>query len=181
MQSRLTRRLKALALFTTFLAAALLATPALHAAEPEVALSGAEQTRYLSELKRLYGTTDERKALLAHSNELLERYAVRAAYQVGQSNRHDLVYQLSVGGPGELLIREQTRAQKDMTLAVRNQHLSVFGLDPYIRYDCPLNEQVCVLKSPADGGPWLSIRRDHDGAAELAKALSFLLRNLQKG
>ncbi|RJG14373.1 hypothetical protein D3879_07905 [Pseudomonas cavernicola] len=175
MRSRLTRRLGALAIFTT-----LLATPALQAAEP-AALNGAEQARFLSELKRFYKTTDERKALLAHSNELLNRYAVRAAYQVGQSNRHDLVYQLNVSGPGELMVHEQTRAAQGMALVVRNQRLSVFGLDPYIRYDCPLTGQVCVLMNPADGGPWLSIRRDHDGAAELAKALSFLLRNLQKG
>ncbi|WP_256657852.1 hypothetical protein [Pseudomonas sp. 2FG] len=180
MRSRLTRRLGTLALFTTWLVTAVLATPALHAAE-SAALNGAEPARYLSELKRLYLTKDERQALLAHSNELLRSYAVRAAYQVGQRERHDRVYQLSVSGPGELLVHEQTRAAQDMTLAVRNQRLSVFGLDPYIRYDCPLTEQVCVFKSPVDGSPWLSIRRDHDGAAELAKALSFLLRNLQKG
>jgi hypothetical protein len=38
-----------------------------------------------------------------------------------------------------------------------------------------------VLQNPADGSPLLSIVRDQDGAAELAKALSFLIRNMQKG
>jgi hypothetical protein len=38
-----------------------------------------------------------------------------------------------------------------------------------------------VLQNPADGSPLLTIVRDHKGAAELAKALSFLIRNLQKG
>ncbi|WP_457436036.1 hypothetical protein [Pseudomonas sp. TE3786] len=159
----------------------MLAASGVQAAEPEAELSGAEQARYLNELKHLYLTSDERQALLAQSNELLDTYAVRAAFQVGQAERRDQVYQLSVGGSGELLIHEKTREAQGVGLAVRNQRLSVFGVDPYIKYDCPPTEQVCILKNPQDGSPWLTIRRDHQGAAELAKALSFLLRNLQKG
>src|SRR5690606_30285124 len=41
----------------------------------EVQLSGEEQARYLAELKRLYLTGNERQALLAHSNALLDTYA----------------------------------------------------------------------------------------------------------
>jgi hypothetical protein len=38
-----------------------------------------------------------------------------------------------------------------------------------------------VLYNPVDGKPLLTIVRDHQGAAELAKALSFLIRKVQKG
>jgi len=176
MQLRLTRKLTGLVL-----SAALLAAVPSHAAEPGAALSGEEQTRYLKELKHLYLTSDERKALLAHSNDLLKTYALRAAYQIGQPERHDLLYQLSLGGPGELVLREESRAEHGTDLTVRNQRLSVFGLDPFIRYDCPQTGIACVLHNPADNSPWLSVVRDHKGAAELAKALSFLIRNLQKG
>jgi len=163
------------------IASFMLTASALQAAEPGAELSGAEQARYLNELKHLYLTSDERQALLAQSNELLDTYAVRAAFQVGQAERRDQVYQLSVGAPGELLIQQKTREAEGVNVAVRNQRLEVFGVDPYIKYDCPPTEQVCVLKNPQDGSPWLTIRRDHQGAAELAKALSFLLRNMQKG
>ncbi len=163
------------------IAAVMLAASTVQAAEPAPELSGAEQTRYLNELKHLYLTSNERQALLAQSNELLDTYAVRAAFQVGQAERHDQVYQLSVGGPGELLVQQTVREAQGVNLAVSNARLEVFGVDPYIKYECPTTEQVCVLKNPQDGSPWLTIRRDHQGAAELAKALTFLLRNIQKG
>jgi hypothetical protein len=158
----------------------LLAGPLL-AAESAATLGGAEQERYLSELKRLYLTQDERQALLAHSNDLLKTYALSAAYQVGQAQRQDRLYQLRLGAPGELLLREETRSAQGTDIAVRNQRVPLFGVDPFIRYDCPPSGISCVLFSPQDGSVLLSIVRDHKGAAELAKALSFLIRNLQKG
>lgn len=69
-------------------------------AGPQPALSSEEQARYLSELKRLYMTSDERKALFAHANSLLSTYALSAGYQVGQTDRRDLRYQLSLARPG---------------------------------------------------------------------------------
>lgn len=176
MQLRLTRKLMAAVL----LGGCLALSPAF-AGEPAAGLSSAEQARYLSELKRLYLTEDERQALLAHSNELLQAYALRAAYQVGQAQRQDLLYQLRLGAPGELLLREETRGAQGTDVAVRNQRIVLFGVDPFIRYDCPQSGISCVLFNPADGSPLLSIVRDHQGAADLAKALSFLIRNLQKG
>lgn len=148
----------------------------------EARLSGEEQARYLAELKRLYMTKDERKALLAHGNALLDTYALRAGYQLDKApaQRSDLRYQLSVAGPGELLVRQESRAEQGNSLAVHNQRLSVFGLDPYIRYECPSSGITCVLSNPADGGPWITVLRDHQGAADLAKAISFLIRNLQR-
>ncbi|WP_256665817.1 hypothetical protein [Pseudomonas sp. 8Z] len=144
-------------------------------------VQGDEQAAYLSELKRLYLTTDERQALLAHSNALLDTYALRAAYQVGQAQRGDLSYRLRAGASGELILREEVREDQAAAVSVRNRHLSVFGLDPYIHYQCPPGGIRCILLDPRDGQPLLTIVRDHEGAAELAKALSFLIRNLQKG
>jgi len=154
--------------------------PAAQAEDSVASLSSSEQANYLAELKALYLTDSERQALLAHSNSLLDSYALRAAYQVGQPRREDRVYQLQVSAPGELLLRSEVRSQ-DGTLRVSNQRLSVYGVDPYIRYECPRTGISCELHNPHDGRPLLSIRRDHQGAAELAKALSFLIRNLQRG
>lgn len=143
-------------------------------------LASDEQAKYLAELRSLYLTSNERDALLAHSNALLKTYGLRAAYQVGQANPEDLDYRVSVGAPGELRIREERRDASG-NVAVRNRGFSVFGLDPYIQYHCPPQGVACVLHSPAGGDPWLTILRDPKGAEELAKALSFLLRNLQSG
>ncbi len=176
MAIRLTSKLIA----TLLLGAGLVAGP-VFAAEPAAGLSGGEQASYLSELKRLYLTQDERQALLAHSNALLQTYALRAGYQVGQAQPQDRLYQLRLGGPGELLLREETRDPQSGDIAVRNQRIALFGVDPFIRYECPPNGISCVFYSPTDGSPLLRIVRDHQGAGELAKALSFLIRNLQKG
>ncbi|MBM7061170.1 hypothetical protein JQX08_10670 [Pseudomonas sp. UL073] len=181
MPIRHTRKLSALAFFAALLSHNPL--PSAVAAEPggrEAQLSSSEQSRYLGELKRLYQTQNERKALLAHCNHLLDTYALKAGYQVGQSQRQDLLYQLSVSAPGELLVREESRAEQGVGVAVRNQRIELFGVDPFVRYECPTGGRTCVLLNPVDGAPLLTIVRDHGGAAELAKALSFLIRSVQK-
>lgn len=155
--------------------------PLLASADDNAVLQSADQRSYLDGLKRLYLTEDERRALLAHGNALLETYALRAGYQVGQARRQDLLYQLSAGEAGELILREESRDEASNAMAVRHQRLSVYGADPFIRYECPPNGIRCVLFNPLDDSPLLSIVRDHRGAEELAKALSFLIRNLQKG
>lgn len=175
MQQGLTSRLIKLLLIPLVI----VASGQLKAAEPSV-LEADDSARYLAELKALYLVSDERSALLAHSNALLDTYGLKAAYQVGQANPEDLKYQLSVGKAGELRIREERRSATG-NVAVRNRGFSVFGMDPYIGYRCPPQGMVCVFDAPMAGEPWLTILRDAKGADELAKALSFLLRNMQKG
>jgi hypothetical protein len=175
MQQGLTSRLLNLLLISV----ALIASGQLRADAPSVSGSD-ESSRYLQELKTLYLTQNERKALLAHSNALLETHALRAAYQVGQANPVDLEYRISVGAPGELRIREERR-DASSNVAVRNHGFSVFGMDPYISYQCPPQGVICTFQRSAGAEPWLTILRDPKGAEELAKALSFLFRNLQKG
>jgi hypothetical protein len=176
MRTTLTRL--TLALSAIFLSCGL---TSMHAAEISSGLSSPEQSSYLAAIKRAHPQANERQALLAQCNQLLKTYALRAGYQLGQADARDQLYQLSLGAPGELLLRQESRAPQGPGIAVRNQLLSVFGVDPFIRYECPLKGITCVLQNPANGSPLLSIVRNQDGAAELAKALSFLIRNMQKG
>lgn len=118
MQLRLTSKLMA-----PLLLAGSLLGGAVFAGEPAAGLSGGAQAAYLTELKRLYLTRDARRALLAHGNALLDTYALRAGYQVGQAHRQDLLYHLRLGAPGELLVREETRSPHGTDLAVRNQRI----------------------------------------------------------
>ncbi|EWC42255.1 hypothetical protein GFL09_00225 [Pseudomonas stutzeri] len=148
------------------------------AAEP-VEFGSDESARYLTGLRELYLADNDRDALLAHSNGMLDSYALRAGYQVGEANPQDFFYTLSVAAPGQLRIREHVRGKNGV--AVRNRNLSVFGVDPYVQYQCPAQGRSCSIDSPVDGLPLLVIQRDPEGAEALAKALSFLIRNLQKG
>lgn len=171
MQAKLTSRLIGAFLLTVLGLA--------QAAEPQ--LDDQAQVSYLQGLKRQYGQSSERQALFAHCNDLLKRYALTASYQVGQAQRRDLTYSLAQGRAGELLVREEQRTPGQLDLAVHNQRVELFGLDPFVRYECPAQGIRCELLAPQSSQSMLTIRRDLKGAAELAKALSFLIRNLQKG
>lgn len=149
------------------------------AVQAESALQSDEQQQYLQELRTLYLTKNDREALLRHANSLLQTHAYRAGYQVGQADAEDLIYQLSSPHKGLLVAREERRQQG--RVQVRNNQLAVFGIDPFIEYRCEPGKPVCQILSPRDNAVWLTIVRDHEGAAELAKTLSFLIRNLQRG
>jgi hypothetical protein len=142
-------------------------------------LQSSEQNNYLAHVRQQHPAANDRQALLAHCNQLLKTHALRSGYQVGQPQPRDQLFQLSLDQAGELVVRNEVRAEGQ--LEVRHQRLSVFGLDPFIRYECPVGGISCEIKNPADGSPWLTLVRNHEGAAELAKAVSFLMRNLQKG
>ena len=90
----LTSRLAKLVLVSVF---CVLGTPLM--ASETVEFGSDESARYLTELKKLYLTNSDREALLAHSNGMLDTYALRAGYQVGQSNPQDFLYELSVSAP----------------------------------------------------------------------------------
>lgn len=144
-------------------------------------LDSADQARYLAELKHLYPRQAPRQALLEHCNRLLQSYALRGGYRLGEAQRDDLLYQLSIAGDGILNVREEARSADGSRLEVRNRTVELFGVDPFVRYDCPSRGPSCQVLNPQDGTPLLTLVRDHAGVAELAKALSFLIRDLQKG
>ena len=148
-------------------------------------LSAAEQERYFHELRRLYPKKTERQALLEHCNRLLESHALRAGYLDGQPRnqrlRDDRLFSLSISAPGELTVRAETRSEDGSHLQVRSQRLNLFGVDPFVRYQCPERGPSCSVLSPVDGSELLVVVRDRPGVAELARALSFLIRDIQRG
>lgn len=149
--------------------------------QPISSLSSVDQERYLAELKRLYPRQAPRKALLEHCNRLLESYALRAGYRVGERQPSDLFYQLSILGEGALNVREEIRSADGSRMEVHNRPLELYGVDPFVRYDCPSRGPSCQVLNPKDGTPLFTLVRDHAGMEELAKALSYLIRDLQKG
>lgn len=149
-------------------------------AEPALIDSG-EQTNYLNQLKRQHATDSERTALLAQVNSLLAEHALRAGYQVGHANPQDYLYSVSIAQQGTLVIREEIRSSQNHAIQVRNQRIQVFGIDPFVSYACPAQEVRCVIFGNDRRTAIMSIVRNQQGAQELARAFSYLIRNLQRG
>lgn len=149
-------------------------------AEP-AALTSSEQTNYLKQLKQQHATTHERTALLAEVNRLLTQHALRAGYQVGYSNPQDFLYSVNVVKQGELVIREEIRNSQNNSLEVRSNHINVFGIDPFVSYACPTQGVRCMIFAEDKTTVILTIVRNQPVAQDLARALSYLIRNIQRG
>lgn len=144
-------------------------------------LSAQEQARYFQQLRRLYPRKSERQMLLEHCNRLLETHALRAGYSDRtQRLLDDHLFSLSVSAPGELTIRSELRSGDGSELQVRSQRLSLYGLDPFVRYHCPPRGLSCAVLDPRDGSELLVLLRDPSGVSELTRALSYLIRDLQR-
>lgn len=163
-----------------WLGLSLVAVSAFSFAEPAV-LASSEQVNYLKLLKQHHATTNERTALLAEVNSLLAQHALRAGYQVGYSNPQDFLYSVNVDKQGELLIREEIRNSKNSSLEVRSHRISVFGIDPFVSYACPAQGVRCVIVAEDKKTAILTIVRNQHAAKDLARALSYLIRNIQRG
>ncbi|HHX34642.1 MAG TPA: hypothetical protein GX719_05150 [Gammaproteobacteria bacterium] len=145
------------------------------------ALDSSEQANYLNQLKQQHATSNERTALLAELNSLLTQHALRAGYQVGHSNPQDFLYSVSVAKQGELVIREEIRSSQNNTIEVRSQRINVFGIDPFVSYACPAQGVRCVIFGEDKKTAVLTIIRNQQAAKDLARALSYLIRNMQRG
>ena len=149
-------------------------------AEP-AALTSSEQDNYLKQLKQQHATASERTALLAEVNSLLTQHALRAGYQVGYSNPQDFLYSVNVAKQGELVIREEIRNSQNSSLKVHSNHINVFGIDPFVSYACPAQGVRCVIFAEDKKTAILTIVRNQPAAQDLARALSYLIRNIQRG
>lgn len=163
-----------------WLALGFIAATSFSFAEPAT-LESSEQVNYLNQLKRQHATANERTALIAEVNSLLTQHALRAGYQVGYSNPQDFLYSVSVDNRGELLIREEIRSNQNNAMEVRSNRINVFGIDPFVSYACPAQGIRCVIFGEDKQTAILTIVRDQDAAKSVAQALSYLIRNIQRG
>jgi hypothetical protein len=133
---------------------------------------------YLNTLKKLYLTQNSLKALLLRINSLLSLHS----YQPGRvrlaNARKGIAYQISIT-KGEIQIQE-TRYVKGAPLFQVNK-LDVYGIDPIIRYGCDYHKFACWIFDPTDSvSHWLTIDRNSEAAKELAKAMTLLIKKMQK-
>ncbi|GLS26948.1 hypothetical protein GCM10007877_26670 [Marinibactrum halimedae] len=133
-------------------------------------------------LQSLYQTESETSALLQHINNLLKFYGygdpdIKAATRIEGAVRHNI----SVKPPATLVTTTKhlsvgAGAQQETT----SDRFSVYGINPYLTYQCSTPRASCDISNPATGEHWLYILDNESAASELAKAISALIRLLQK-
>ncbi len=151
--------------------------PVLHAAGP--AIENTEKTGYLSQLKKQHATADVRTALLAQINSLLSEHALLRGYQVDQPRSADLLYSVQAPQAGTLQIRQELRDAQG-GIEVSNRQLSLYGMDPFFSYHCEHSSVQCSILHDSQPQALLKIVRRPQAASELARALSYLVRELQR-
>lgn len=134
---------------------------------------------YIDHIKGLYNTQDSTKALTAHVNNLLKFYAygdkrIIAGSRVGKPTKH----QIQVTPKGELISMNQLGA--DANEPFQEDRFPVYGVNPYISYECNYSSASCWLLHPVTSNRWLQIVENEEAAAELAKAMSELLKSIQQ-
>ena len=152
--------------------------PALSAAVGPV-IENTEREQYLNQLKKQHATVHVRTALLAQINSLLSEHALLRGYQVDQPRAADLLYSVQAPRPGTLQIRLEQRDAEGQ-VSVSNQLLQLYGMDPFFSYRCERGSVKCSVLHDSRDADLLQIVRRSDAASELAKALSYLVRELQR-
>lgn len=140
----------------------------------------ANSKNYAAELKKRYGSSTERAALVSHVNHLLKQYALSSSYQVGQKDRFDLNYSIIVEKSGTITVREEKRYVTEDRLQVSQRNYNVFGASPFVKYECLSSGIKCDFFVPDSRQIFFSTLRDQQGAADIAQALTYLIRNIQK-
>lgn len=144
----------------------------------EIRLSETSE-EYIAKLRTRYGLKESKLALTAHINSLLKANAytnagVVAGSRLGTPSQH----RISSTSAGELVsLNRIGDAESD---PFREDRFPVYGLSPTIRFDCGRSAASCWILHPVTKRPWLQIRENERTANEVAKAISQLIRVLQK-
>lgn len=152
--------------------------PALSAAAEPV-IENTEREQYLNRLKKQHAASDNRTALQAQINSLLSEHALLRGYQVGQPRPEDVFYSIQAPRPGTLQVRQERR-DAEGGISVSHQVLQLYGMNPFFSYRCERSAVDCVILHDSQREPLLGIVRHPAAASELARALSYLVRELQR-
>lgn len=134
---------------------------------------------YYEYLQFLYQTDDILAAITQHINNLLSFYqygdtSILSSSRIEGAHRHSI----SVKLPDTVITSTQDlNHRKKLTT---NERFSVYGLNPYLKYTCSLQNASCRLFHPKTGLTWLEISDNEPAAQELTRAISSLMRYLQQ-
>lgn len=132
---------------------------------------------YTARLQQLYRSNSAEQALLRHVNSLLQFYALYDAPSASWQR-----YELALEDRAiQTRLRQEDEHGAESRLKLDT--LPVFGINPYLNSGCGKEatyEPTCWIRHPQTGQPWLLVRPDPNGIAEIGRALSELIKRLQK-
>ncbi len=131
-------------------------------------------------LEKLYLTDNPREALITYLNSQLDLHAWRGAGKVIHLDaRRGVRYRLMIGGDGRLQVRT-TRFRANGEPVVTMSSIDVFGINPMVTDECDDLQHSCWIHDPRDGSRWLRLGPDQKAADEIARALTNLIRVMQR-
>lgn len=145
----------------------------------KISLANADEKSYGDHIKNLYNTDTIREGLATHLNNLLEFYAygderVVATSRLGKPSRHKLQY----SSRGEIITFNQIGLGSKSPFT--EDRFSVYGVNSIISYRCRAATSSCWIYHPLTSQKWLQVVRNEEIAMEISKAMSLLIRDLQK-
>ena len=123
-----------------------------------------EKSDYVEQIRYLYQSGSDKRALIEHINNMLTTYRL--------ANAGDGRFTLGSDKPGSLFTKQQ--GAKSMA-----SQMTVYGIDPYVQYRCISRANGCQFLHPITKQPWLTIKNDEQAARELSKAIAELIKLLQ--
>ncbi|UTA49267.1 hypothetical protein L1F30_06935 [Simiduia sp. 21SJ11W-1] len=141
---------------------------------------GKSDAQYTAQLKQLYKTGSDATALTRHINSLLKFYALPAS-----SNYAGGYFQLKVSGNRIATVIKQDPSNNSGKRAAKisGYQFSAFGVNPYLSAECGKNldfGEACWFTKPESIDPWIVVKPNKVARAELEKALSVLIKTLQR-
>lgn len=141
---------------------------------------GKSDTAYTTQLKQLYKTGSDVTALTRHINSLLKFYAL-------PSNTHYAggYFQLKVSGNriATVVKVDPKNNENKRAVKVSGYQFSAFGVNPYLNAECGKNldfGEACWFNRPESIDPWIVLKNSDVATQELEKALSVLIKTLQR-
>jgi len=146
-------------------------------AEASIEAAGGSE---LEQLQGLYLADNPVDALIGHINGLLTQHSWKGPSRVIVRHEDQGVhYRISVEG-GSLHVRTR-EVGADGLASASMRRMNVFGINPRVSSDCSSREGACWVLDPRDNSRWLKLAEDRDGAREIARMMSLLLREIQRG
>ncbi len=146
-------------------------------------IDGQTDEQYTQRLLKLYKTQQDITALSRHINSLLKFYALpNSANSTIEPSGY---YQLNVRGSriATVLLQDPDANTEQRAAKITGYQFSVYGINPYMKATCGKSLEVgqaCWFNKPESSEPWLVLQANLVGATELEKALSVLIKTIQR-
>lgn len=136
---------------------------------------------YDERIRKLYLADDLSHSLVLYINSQLTSfmYLEGTVKNFARSDREE--YSLSLKEPARILVSKKIISpDKNGQSAISVSSLDAFGVNPFVSYRCSSAADQCEIRNPANDEPWIRLANDEAAAAEVSKALTRLIKSLQR-